>query len=760
MGGVGMVGMGSINQAIRSGTFITDVIAMIPERGNHVAIIIVVCAMAVSTGSLLVAAAGSEENKIDGGAPCESAIFCQGELLNAMQLSIDIFKDSKEFVDRPLKASPEEVLKAFKTPSPTGRATREQLNYLLARYFAKVGDDLEKWIPEDWTEPDQDSLLTRIKDGALREFAFALHGTWKDLGRKTAASVKEFPDRHSLLHLPHPFIVHANGEDGRTREQHYWESYWTIHGLLISEMYSTAKGMILNFASLIDRFGYVPMGNRMYYQNRPHPPLLAAMVHLYWHHVKSEANKDAEAFIKTLLPVITKEYRFWMTSRVVDVVVDGKTFTLNRYKGTLTKPRPESYREDLDNVKRAVRQVKDLAHRKSAEEKVYSNIAGASESGWEFSTRWFDKPSAIKSFGDIRTEDIIPVDLNAFLCLTEKHLAFFYDILADDKTSKEYSAKAVRRGNAIRDVFWNATHNMWRDYDLLHRKQREDFYMSSLTPLFAACSSENVDVMSPDFLQRVIGSADVQKLLTYPGGMPASFINPLGTCESCQWDLPNFWPPLALFLIEPLSRVPEMFPVARNISQKVITALYREEATMFEKYDVERVGMYGTNSEYTVMRGYSPTNGAVLRILEIFPKLNGPLTNEVYEETEQADHHPNDFSKNEYPSKDRQMALKSSSPVHEVPSPAPESKSSAFLRPDKTNFPDKPRPTEEDRPTISVKRVRMDSSATVAPSAVPAVPAPTGRLSKDPPRDGAQNCQSSLSISMLALLVCVIAMLL
>ena len=66
----------------------------------------------------------------------------------------------------------------------------------------------------------------------------------------------------------------------------------------------------------------------------------------------------------------------------------------------------------------------------SAEEKkrLYSNIAGASESGWDFSSRWFDNPStAVKSFANLRTEDIVPVDLNAFLCLTEKHLAFFYE---------------------------------------------------------------------------------------------------------------------------------------------------------------------------------------------------------------------------------------------------------------------------------------------------------------------------------------------
>ena len=69
---------------------------------------------------------------------------------------------------------------------------------------------------------------------------------------QTSAVVQQNPDRHSLIYLPHPFIVHGS-ESSRYREQHYWESYFIIHGLLISGMHATAKGMILNFAHLIDR---------------------------------------------------------------------------------------------------------------------------------------------------------------------------------------------------------------------------------------------------------------------------------------------------------------------------------------------------------------------------------------------------------------------------------------------------------------------------------------------------------------------------
>ena len=59
---------------------------------------------------------------------------------------------------------------------------------------------------------------------------------------------------------------------------YYWDSYWTILGLLHSEMTSTARGMLDNFAHLIETVGFIPNGNRIYYTRRSQPPLFIAMV--------------------------------------------------------------------------------------------------------------------------------------------------------------------------------------------------------------------------------------------------------------------------------------------------------------------------------------------------------------------------------------------------------------------------------------------------------------------------------------------------
>lgn len=49
---------------------------------------------------------------------------------------------------------------------------------------------------------------------------------------------------------------------------YYWDSFWILRGLLLSEMFSTARGILLNFVRLIELYGMIPNGGRTYYTNR------------------------------------------------------------------------------------------------------------------------------------------------------------------------------------------------------------------------------------------------------------------------------------------------------------------------------------------------------------------------------------------------------------------------------------------------------------------------------------------------------------
>jgi alpha,alpha-trehalase len=164
------------------------------------------------------------------------------------------------------------------------------------------------------------------------------------------------------------------------------------------------------------RLGHMPNGNRVYYEKRSQPPFLALMVEAYIEHPSVSAT-DGKDLIALVLPSLEREYSFWMTSRTETFWHNEAEQTLNVYKGGLTHPRPESYREDFTLAENLTG---------AAKEGLYANLGAGAESGWDFSSRWLD--SAQAQFSTIRTQQIVPVDLNAVLCAQERLMADFYNV--------------------------------------------------------------------------------------------------------------------------------------------------------------------------------------------------------------------------------------------------------------------------------------------------------------------------------------------
>lgn len=81
-----------------------------------------------------------------------------------------------------------------------------------------------------------------------------------------------------------------------------------MKGLLISGMKKTAMGMAQNLASMVERFGFVPNGGRIYYK-RSQPPMLTPIVYAIY----EETNNST--FVKELLPMLEKEFQFWENNR-------------------------------------------------------------------------------------------------------------------------------------------------------------------------------------------------------------------------------------------------------------------------------------------------------------------------------------------------------------------------------------------------------------------------------------------------------------
>ena len=63
-------------------------------------------------------------------------------------------------------------------------------------------------------------------------------------------------------------------------------------------------------------------------------------------------------------------------------------------------------------------------------ELLWSNVASAAETGWDFSTRWFAQSGpGMHDMRTIRTWSIVPVDLNAFMCINARILGALSEIM-------------------------------------------------------------------------------------------------------------------------------------------------------------------------------------------------------------------------------------------------------------------------------------------------------------------------------------------
>lgn len=190
-------------------------------------------------------------------------------------------------------------------------------------------------------------------------------------------------------------------------------------------MFDTAKGMLQNFLSIIDRYGYVPNGGRIYYLRRSHPPLLTTMVKSF-----VEYTNDHE-FLREALPYLDREFSFFEEYYMRDV----NGFKLASYgQNLLLGPRPESYYEDV-HMADSLDEVAKLH--------FYDEMNAGAESGMDFTSRWFIKnASNAGQLIDTKCKEIIPVELNAILFANAKTLAEFHARLGNDNIAARYTQKA------------------------------------------------------------------------------------------------------------------------------------------------------------------------------------------------------------------------------------------------------------------------------------------------------------------------------
>ena len=471
-----------------------------------------------------------------------------------------IFADSKFFVDCIPKYAADEILQQYNNKKNT------------------TGFDLKNFVEENFIVPEE---KISAYSSAKKTIDSHLEDLWEELKRMPGES------GGTLIPLPHQYIVPG----GRFREIYYWDSYFTMLGLQVSRQTHIIESMLDNFAYLINRFGFIPNGNRTYYLGRSQPPFFALMIQLL-------SEEKGETVFTKYQTALEKEYNFWMLgeeqlsdreqccNRVVRL---ADNMVMNRYWDSKDEPRPEAYDEDKDVAETSA----------DSSSKTYRHIRAAAESGWDFSSRWFADKKEMKT---IQTTDLIPVDLNCLLFFMEETLLNIYKKKQHEVNIKLFQVKVENRCKAIQEFCWNEKQGCFFDFNFIQNKQQEHFNLATVFPLF-------FKIATPEQAQKI--ATLIKEKFLYSGGVVTTIYK-----TGQQWDAPNGWAPLQWMTYKGLInyRFTQLAITLKNNWLSNCEKVFAETGKMMEKYNVMDTTVTAGGGEYPNQDGFGWTNGVYLKM--------------------------------------------------------------------------------------------------------------------------------------------------
>ncbi|KAJ9480331.1 putative Neutral trehalase (putative) [Pseudozyma hubeiensis] len=496
---------------------------------------------------------------------CTSPIYCPGPLLQAVQLA-GIFEDSKTFVDKATSKPENVVLSNFNSlgGGNASNITYDEIIQFVDDNFVAEGVEL---VPADLGAEfvEDPEFLTGVQDEVVRDWLKQVHSYWELLARTTNSSSPSGVQCDGCVSSFIPFnesrVFVVPG--GRFRELYYWDTFFVIEGLITSQLQSVVKAILENFGDLIDRLGFIPNGNRLYYENRSQPPFFTLMIDKY-----IEAYNDTSV-LERFLPLLEREMSFWKNNRTIEFTspFTNTTHNITHYKVDTSAPRPESYLEDYKTVEDA--SESDLTLNETQKATLYSDIASGAESGSDYSAaRWSTRPTinltdTIPAQRFLNTAAQLPVDLNSILFACEQKLSAFYKISgngteANATRANYWAQQAQARKEAILDVFWDPSKKFFYDFNTTLGDRAPFFTPAGFFPLWAQILPQEFVNESISIDQRRQNMQGVFSGLRYivdrfNGTIPASLVT-----TGQQWDFANAWPPHTYIALEALRNIPDM----------------------------------------------------------------------------------------------------------------------------------------------------------------------------------------------------------
>ena len=362
-------------------------------------------------------------------------------------------------------------------------------------------------------------------------------------------------DNGTLIGLPYPYTVPCC--ENTFQEMYYWDVYFTNVGLIKSGRLLQAKNNVDNMCYLVNKFGFMPNGNRTYYLSRSQPPFLSRMVRCIY-----EKTGDVQ-WLDECYKTLEKEYDFWQNKRQTPC-------GLNRYYGDFSREELMDFTKvlcDRFNIEKPDDESTAECYGKA----MYS----FAESGWDCNSRM-----------GLDCHNYAWVDLNALLFGVETDMAFFSEELKNG-CKAFWSEKADKRRNLMSKLLWNDTLGAFCDYNFETGKQSDIISIAQFYPLFSGVCTQEQAARTVALLNKIeveFGVACCEKR---------------ENLYDLQWDYPNGWACLQYIVVYGLLRYgyrEEALLIAEKY-KRLVEKVFETTGKLWEKYDVTTCDV-SHNKEY------------------------------------------------------------------------------------------------------------------------------------------------------------------
>lgn len=351
-------------------------------------------------------------------------------------------------------------------------------------------------------------------------------------------------DCGTLIGLPYPYTTPCVADT--YQEIYYWDTYFTNAGLLSWGKEEYVKNNIQNMFYMVEKYGFMPNGNRTFYLNRSQPPFLSEMVKDYYN-----ATLDKE-WLARAYEVLEKEYAFWQSKRVTKTGLNGY-FGYDIVESVLER----NYYYFLRRVGKTAKE------NPSRQDLIDAYFAGVSvyESGWDCNSRVKDQGHKFDM-----------VDLNSLLYAMEGNMGFFAEELKKPDAEKWKERQKIRREKMT--LLWNDKRGMFMDRNFETGEFSTYAGVASFYPLYAGLASQS----------QAESTLALYEDLNLPYGISAGESNEQ---LKCQWDYPNVWAPLQFIMYKALKNYGYL-DQARQVALKYVNLVetnFEKTGNLWEKYD-------------------------------------------------------------------------------------------------------------------------------------------------------------------------------